>query len=59
MEIPRNKDGELELTVTVSLDGDKWCALAGENLQEGVAGFGDTPSAALLALVEEMKKTQT
>ncbi len=27
-------------------DGDKWCALYGENLQEGVAGFGDTPEKA-------------
>lgn len=25
-------------------DGDQWCALYGENLQEGVAGFGDTPA---------------
>lgn len=24
-------------------DGDQWCALYGENLQEGIAGFGDTP----------------
>lgn len=24
-------------------DGDKWCALYGENLAEGVSGFGDTP----------------
>jgi hypothetical protein len=24
-------------------DGNQWCALYGENLQEGVAGFGDTP----------------
>lgn len=27
-------------------DGDKWCAIEGENLQEGVCGFGDTPDAA-------------
>lgn len=27
-------------------DGDQWCALYGENLQEGVAGFGDTPAKA-------------
>lgn len=27
-------------------DGNQWCALYGENLQEGVAGFGDTPEAA-------------
>lgn len=30
-------------------DGDRWCALYGDNLQEGVAGFGDTPWAAMQA----------
>jgi hypothetical protein len=27
-------------------DGTAWCALYGENLQDGVCGFGDTPDAA-------------
>lgn len=27
-------------------DGNMWCALYGENLQEGVAGFGETPEKA-------------
>ena len=27
-------------------DGTAWCALEGENLQDGVCGFGDTPDAA-------------
>jgi hypothetical protein len=27
----------------LSKDGDMWCALFGENLQEGVSGFGKTP----------------
>jgi len=27
----------------LSIDGDQWCALYGENLQDGVAGFGDSP----------------
>jgi hypothetical protein len=31
---------------TVTKDGDKWCALYGVNLQEGVAGFGNTPDEA-------------
>jgi hypothetical protein len=31
----------------VTLDGNKWCALYGENLQEGVCGFGDWPDAAM------------
>ena len=26
--------------------GNQWCALYGSNLQEGVAGFGDTPAKA-------------
>lgn len=29
-------------------DGNQWCALYGENLQDGVAGFGDTPAAAAI-----------
>jgi len=27
-------------------DGSMWCALYGDNLQDGVAGFGATPAAA-------------
>lgn len=28
-------------------DGDQWCALLGDDLMTGVAGFGDTPAAAM------------
>lgn len=28
-------------------DGDQWCALYGDNIQEGVCGFGDSPAAAI------------
>lgn len=28
------------------IDGNQWCALYGDNLQDGVAGFGDSPDAA-------------
>jgi hypothetical protein len=31
----------------LSKDGNQWCALYGENLQDGVAGFGDTPEQAM------------
>lgn len=31
----------------LSIDGTKWCALYGSNLQDGVVGFGDTPAAAM------------
>ena len=27
--------------------GNQWCALYGDNLQDGVAGFGDTPDKAM------------
>lgn len=33
----------------LTIDGDQWCALYGDNLQDGVAGFGDTPDAAMRA----------
>lgn len=32
---------------SIQPDGNKWCALYGDNLQEGVAGFGDTPDLAM------------
>ena len=32
----------------LSVDGDKWCALYGLDLQSGTAGFGDSPAAAML-----------
>jgi hypothetical protein len=28
-------------------DGNMWCALYGENIQEGIAGFGKNPNEAL------------
>lgn len=31
----------------ISIDGNAWCALYGDNLMEGVAGFGDSPAAAM------------
>ncbi len=32
---------------SLSIDGNKWCALYGDNLQDGVAGFGDSPADAM------------
>lgn len=29
------------------IDGNQWCALYGENIQDGVAGFSDSPDAAM------------
>lgn len=31
----------------LSIDGNQWCALYGEDLQDGVAGFGDSPAKAM------------
>lgn len=31
----------------LSIDGNQWCALYGDNLQDGVAGFGDSPAMAM------------
>ncbi len=33
----------------IFIDGDQWCALYGENVQDGVAGFGTSPDAAMRA----------
>lgn len=33
----------------LSKDGNQWCWLYGDNLQEGIAGFGDTPERAAAA----------
>ena len=31
----------------LSIDGNQWCALYGDDLQNGVAGFGDSPELAM------------
>lgn len=31
----------------LSRDGNQWCALYGDDLMQGVAGFGPTPEAAM------------
>lgn len=42
--------------IVIQKDGDEWCALMGENLQVGEAGFGRTPIAALTALLKPSNK---
>lgn len=32
----------------IKIDGNMWCVLWGENLQDGIAGFGETPYLAVL-----------
>lgn len=36
-----------QLKPDLFIDGNQWCVLYGENLQEGIAGFGDTPQKAI------------
>jgi len=37
--------------VQIYPDGDQWCALLGENIQEGICGFGKTPYGAALSIL--------
>ena len=37
-------------------DGNQWCALLGENIQDGVIGFGDSPDAAMWAFDEAWRE---
>lgn len=43
--------------LSLNLDGDKYCALWGNNLMEGVVGFGDTEQEAIMELGKEIAKT--
>lgn len=47
--VQREEMGLVEiLKPKIKKDGDKWYVLYGENIQEGVVGFGDTPYLAIL-----------
>jgi len=41
----------------IFIDGDYWCVLYGENLVEGIAGFGDTPRKAVWDFNKAWDKT--
>ena len=43
---------------SLSIDGDQWCALYGDNLQDGVAGFGKTPALAMTDFDEQWLNSQ-
>lgn len=45
------------LKPTLKRDGNRWCVLLGENLQEGVAGFGDSPHHAVMDFNENWYKS--
>ena len=36
------------LKPSIQKDGNQWCVLYGEDLQVGIAGFGDSPHLAIL-----------
>lgn len=44
---------------SLSIDGSMWCALLGDDLQTGVAGFGETPAAAMTAFDQAFWKGRT
>lgn len=44
---------------TLSIDGDMWCALLGENFVEGLAAFGATPAEAMSAFDQAFWKEKT
>jgi hypothetical protein len=44
----RRRDWVVVLGLKPTLDGNMWCFLWGDDLQSGVAGFGDTVYAAMM-----------
>lgn len=49
-------NNDRQILIKLSLDGNEWCALIGENLQVGIAGFGATKSDALNALITAIEE---
>ena len=45
------------LKPTIQQDGNQWCVLYGENLQVGIAGFGDSPQLAIIDWNREWYKS--
>jgi len=39
-------------------DGDAWCILLGDNIQEGICGFGDTKEDAFIEFLKELLEKQ-
>jgi len=37
-----------QLSPSILRDGNQWCVLYGDNLQEGIAGFGKSPHLAIM-----------
>ena len=45
------------LGCTLLRDGNQWCVLYGKDLQEGIAGFGDSPMKAIWDFNKQFKST--
>ena len=45
-----------KLKPSLQKDGNQWCVLYGDNLQEGIAGFGNSPSLAIADFNTEFYK---
>ena len=43
---------------SIGMDGDKWCALYGDDLIHGISGFGDTPAEAMLDFDKNWREQQ-
>jgi hypothetical protein len=43
------------INIKLYKDGDSWCALVGENMQEGTSGWGDSPWLALDDLTKQLR----
>jgi len=43
----------------ISKEGNQWCALYGDNLQDGVAGFGESPHLAMYDFDKNWHKKET
>ena len=46
----------MEYNIRIFKDGDQWCALIGEDLENGIGGFGITPMDAFKDLCIILKK---
>lgn len=48
LQIDKIERPSTRLRPALTTDGNQWCVLYGDNLQDGIAGFGDTPEFAML-----------
>jgi hypothetical protein len=44
---------------SIGMDGNKWCALYGDDLMHGIAGFGDTPAEAMTDFDKNWREQKT